>query len=107
MLKLILTFAISNVYLIYVLTRFRDINVTNAFLQWQLYILSIVALSKVISIILSEIVLKVRIKIVNIKRINIFNLQNLIYIIFLVLLIGSMYFISYKVACKIYSNKEE
>lgn len=87
MLKLILTFAISNVYLIYVLTRFRDINVTNAFLQWQLYILSIVALSKVISIILSEIVLKVRIKIVNIKRINIFNLQNLIYIIFLVLLI--------------------
>ncbi|MFR8232966.1 MAG: ABC-2 transporter permease [Clostridia bacterium] len=27
--------------------------------------------------------------------------------IFLVLLIGSMYFISYKVACKIYSNKEE
>ncbi len=27
--------------------------------------------------------------------------------IFLVFLIGSMYFISYKVACKIYSNKEE
>ena len=27
--------------------------------------------------------------------------------IFLVLLIGSMYFISYKASCKIYSNKEE
>lgn len=86
-LKLILTFVISNIYLIYVLTRFRDINVTNAFLQWQVYILLIVALSKIISIILSEIVLKVKFNIVNTKKIDIFNLKNFIYIIFLVILI--------------------
>lgn len=35
------------------------------------------------------------------------SFMNRFGMIFLVLLIGSMYFISYKVACKIYSNKEE